>query len=139
MPITLTISEGLLTNAAERDAFTGLTQALLRAAELTGNTFMEPNVIGSIHVVPHGRMLSGGAPVAGAFIELKLPAIALVTAEAKRMFIAEATAALVAAANGRLEPRHVWCNIVYAVEGSWGIEGQAYDHAALGAAIHDAA
>jgi phenylpyruvate tautomerase PptA (4-oxalocrotonate tautomerase family) len=139
MPITLTVSEGALTPEAEQRAFAGLTDALLRAAELKGNAFMEPNVVGSINVLPRGHILSGGKPVAAAFIELKLPGVALATPEAKRAFTEEATAVVVAAAEGRLERRHVWTNIVYAAEGSWGIDGQAYDHPSLGAAIQAAA
>lgn len=139
MPITLTISEGALTPEAEQSAFAGLTDALLRAAQLKGNAFMEPNVVGSINVLPRGHVLSGGKPVAAAFVELKLPGIALATPDAKRVFTEEATDIVVAAAGGRLERRHVWTNIVYAAEGSWRIDGRAYDHPGLGAAIQAAA
>ena len=139
MPITLTVSEGLLTAEAEQKAFAGLTDALLTSAGLSGNSFMEPNVVGTINVLPRNHVLSGGKPTAAAFIELKLPGIALATDEAKRAFTSEATNVVVAAADGRLAREHVWTNIVYAADGSWGIDGRAYGNADLGAAVAQAA
>jgi hypothetical protein len=58
---------------------------------LTGNAFMAANVIGTINVLPADRVRAAGKPVAAAFIELKLPEIALATPEAKRAFIERAT------------------------------------------------
>lgn len=138
MPITLTIQEGVLTTEAEQRLFAGLTEILLDIAGLAGNRFMTPNVIGTINAVPASRIFSAGKPVAAAIIELTLPAIALATAEAKAAFIARATDAVEAAAEGRLERAHIWVNIVYAAEGSWGIGGRAYGSSDLIAAIQAA-
>lgn len=87
MPITLTIPEGLLSSEAQARAFAGLTDAVLDVAGLTGNAFMTENVIGSINVLPANHVLAAGKPIAAAFVELKLPEIALATEEAKRAFI----------------------------------------------------
>src|SRR5204863_893193 len=121
MPITLTVPEGLLSVEAEVQAFAGLTQALLKVARLSGNSFMEPNVVGTVNVLPRRHVFSGGSPAPAAFIELKLPAIALATPEAKQAFIEEATRVVESAAEGRLQRDHIWTNIVYAEDGSWGI------------------
>lgn len=139
MPITLTVSEGLLSSEAQAQAFAGLTDAVLDVAGLAGNEFMTANVIGSINVLPAGHVLAAGRPIAAAFIELKLPEIALATAEAKRAFIARATDVVERAAEGRIKREHIWSNIVYAPEGAWGIAGESYSNADLVSAIASAA
>ncbi|MGZ2486703.1 phenylpyruvate tautomerase PptA (4-oxalocrotonate tautomerase family) [Rhizobium pisi] len=83
-------------------------------------------------------MLAGGKPVAAAFIELKLPEIALANAEAKQAFFEKATDVLERAAEGRLKREHIWSNIVYAPEGAWGIAGRSYNNAELVGAIQGA-
>jgi phenylpyruvate tautomerase PptA (4-oxalocrotonate tautomerase family) len=138
MPITLTVPEGLLSAEAETQVFSELTRALLEAGQLSGNPFMTPNVVGSLNVLPKRHMFAGGKPAPAAFVELKLPAIALATPESKQAFIEAATTAVEHAAEGRLPRNHIWTNIVYAEEGSWGIAGHAYDHVALISAIQHA-
>jgi phenylpyruvate tautomerase PptA (4-oxalocrotonate tautomerase family) len=139
MPITLTVTEGLLAPAVEAQVFAGLTEALLEIEQLDGNAFMEPNVIGTVNVVPPGRVYTGGKPGAAAFVELKLPGVALATPEAKRRFIARATDVVERAAEGRLARDHIWVNVVYAADGAWGIAGRSYDNDALVDAISSAA
>lgn len=138
MPITLTVPEGLLSPEAQAQAFAGLTDAVLDAAGLTGNTFMTANVIGTINVLRAEHILAAGKPVAAAFIELKLPEIALATPEAKRAFIERATDIVERAAEGRIKREHIWSNIVYAPEGAWGIAGRSYSNADLVGAIQSA-
>jgi phenylpyruvate tautomerase PptA (4-oxalocrotonate tautomerase family) len=138
MPITLTVSEGLLPADAEAPVFAELTDALLTVAQLDGNSFMTPNVVGTIHVLPAGRVFSGGRPGPAAFVELTLPAIALATPEAKQAFIAAATTIVERAADGRLPRDRIWANIVYAADGSWGIAGHGYSNAALVDAVVNA-
>ena len=135
MPITLTVPEGLLSSEAQAQAFAGLTDALLEIIGLTGNAFMTANIIGTINVLPKERVLAGGKPVAAAFVELKLPEIALATGEAKRAFIEMATDVVERAAEGRLRREYIWSNIVYAPEGAWGIAGRSYDNVGLVDAI----
>ncbi|MDL2402813.1 tautomerase family protein [Rhizobium mayense] len=139
MPITLTVPEGLLSSEAEAQTFAELTDALLKVSQLSGNAFMTPNVVGTINVLPQGRVFSGGKPAAAAFIELKLPEIALATDEAKQAFIEAAAGIVERASNGRVSRAHIWTNIVYAAEGSWGIGGQVYDNSQLVSAIQQAA
>ncbi|AYG66278.1 MULTISPECIES: Tautomerase enzyme [unclassified Rhizobium] len=139
MPITLTVPEGLLSPEAQAEVFAGLTDAILEVSGLTGNTFMAANIVGSINVLPKEHVLAGGKPVAAAFVELKLPEIALATPDAKRIFIARATDVVEKAGGGRLKREHIWSNIVYAPEGAWGIAGRSYDNAGLVEAISGAA
>ncbi|NLR97383.1 Tautomerase enzyme [Rhizobium sp. P38BS-XIX] len=135
MPITLTIPEGLLSPAAQAEAFAGLTEAVIEIAGLSGNAFMTANVVGSINVLPKEHILAAGKPVEAAFVELKLPEIALATSEAKRVFIERATDVVERAAGGQLRREYIWSNIVYAPEGAWGIAGRSYDNADLVEAI----
>jgi phenylpyruvate tautomerase PptA (4-oxalocrotonate tautomerase family) len=139
MPITLTVPEGLLSPEAQAQAFAGLTDALLDVAGLTGNTFMTANVIGTINVLPREHVLAAGKPIAAAFVELKLPEVALVSAEAKQAFIEKAADVVEQAAEGRLKRDHIWSNIVYAPEGAWGIAGRSYSNADFVGAIQGAA
>jgi len=139
MPITLTIPEGLLSPAAQAEAFAGLTDALLDVSQLSGNPFMAANIVGSIHTLPAGHVLAAGKPVNAAFVELKLPEVALATAEAKHAFIEKATDVVEKAAGGKIRREHIWSNIVYAPEGAWGIGGKGYSNADLRAAIASSA
>lgn len=139
MPITLTVPEGLLSSKAEAQVFDGLTQALLEITELDGNTFMEPNVVGTINVLPRQHVFAGGRAAAAAFIELKLPSIALSTDAVKQAFIERATDIVEHAAEGRVRRDHIWTNIVYAADGSWGIGGRGFTNGELVAEIQNAA
>ncbi|ACI57842.1 conserved hypothetical protein (plasmid) [Rhizobium leguminosarum bv. trifolii WSM2304] len=139
MPITLTVPEGLLSPEAQARAFAGLTDALLDVAGLTGNAFMTANVIGTIKVLPREHVLAAGKPIATAFVELKLPEVALASAEAKQAFIEKAADVVEQAAEGRLKREHIWSNIVYAPEGAWGIAGDSYSNADFVGAIQGAA
>ena len=139
MPITLTIPEGVLTPAEETEAFAALTEALLEVSGLSGNDFMTANIVGSIHTLPRGRVLAGGKPIDAAFVELKLPEVALATPEEKCAFIEKATDIVEKAAAGKIKRQHIWSNILYAPEGAWGIAGRGYANADLGEAIMNSA
>ena len=138
MPITLTMPEGLFSPEAETEVFASLTRALLRVTKLEGNAFMTANVVGTLNRLPTDHVFAGGKPAPAVFIELKLPGIALATAEAKQDFIEAATEIVARAAHGRLRRDHIWTNIVYAADESWGIGGHAYSNAELVGAIQNA-
>ena len=100
---------------------------------------MTANVIGTINVLPREHVLAAGKPIAAAFVELKLPEVALASAEAKQAFIEKAADVVEQAAEGRLKREHIWSNIVYAPEGAWGIAGDSYSNADFVGAIQQAA
>ncbi|WP_126241453.1 Tautomerase enzyme [Burkholderia gladioli] len=135
MPITLTVSEDLLTPNEEMRVLEALADALLETEGLTGNPFMVANVVGRIDVVPHGRFLAGGSVAAAALVELKLPGIALSTSDALQRFIARATEVVIQAAEGRLARDRIWINVVRVADGAWGIAGRGYDNVSLPQAI----
>jgi hypothetical protein len=135
MPIQIIVPEGALTPAGEAEAFKKLTELLLRLHGLTGNRFMTPNVIGEVTVVPKGRTFSGGRPADIAVFELKVPSFVLPTQDLKDAWIAEGTAIIEQAAQGRIKREHIYANVNYAVEGAWGIGGKAFSNEALGTAV----
>lgn len=139
MPITLTVSEGVFTREDEGRVFAELTDALLEVEGLTGNAFLAPNVIGTLNVLPRDRTFVQGRAEPAAFVELKLPAVALAAADKQRQFVERATEIVLQRAGGRLTPPQVWVNVVHAVDGGWGIAGRRYDNAALVDSIQRAA
>lgn len=131
MPITLFASEGALSETAQGEVFAELTDIFLRHHNLNGNTFITPNVIGEVTEIPRGRSFAGGKPAEIAIVELKVPSFALATPEQKRGFVADATEAVHRASGGRVPRDHVWVNMVYTVDGLWGIDGRAYSNDGL--------
>ncbi len=139
MPIILYATEGVLDEAAQGEVFAELTDVFLKHHNLSGNTFLTPNVIGEISLIPRGRSFSGGKPADIAIVELKVPSFALGTPEQKQAFVADATEAVHRASQGRVPRDHVWVNMVYAVDGLWGIQGQAYSNDQLLQSVAQAA
>jgi phenylpyruvate tautomerase PptA (4-oxalocrotonate tautomerase family) len=135
MPYQVIVTDGLLSDEAQQKVFAELTDLLLDLHGLGGNEFMTPNVIGEVTVVPKGKTFSGGKPADIAVIELKVPSFVLTDPEAKKAWVKSSTDILHAAAEGRLSRDRIYASVTYAVEGSWGIGGTAYDNAELGEAI----
>ena len=128
MPITLYATEGVLTEAAEGRVFAELTDIFLKHHDLNGNKFLTPNVIGEVTIIPRGKSFAGGVQADIAIVELKVPSFALATPGQKQGFVTDATEAVVRASEGRLRSDHVWVNMVYAIDGIWGIEGKAFSN-----------
>lgn len=139
MPITLYVTENVLSETAEATVFAELTDIFLKHHNLAGNTFLTPNVIGEINTIDRGRSFAGGRRADIAIVELKVPSFALATPAQKQGFVADATAAVVRASDGRLKRDHVWVNMVYAIDGLWGIGGQAYSNDQLLKSVSQAA
>lgn len=135
MPLTLTLTTGILPAGQEKIAFRRLTEAMLKWTGLTGNKFMDTAVIGSIHVLPVEQTFSGVNETPVVFIEWKLPPIAFTDREVQVGYVAEATTIIHDLSGGRHPRNRVWVNVVHAVEGTWGIAGNAMTSAQLEAAI----
>jgi hypothetical protein len=135
MPLTLTVTEGVLPVGTEKQAFGKLSDAMLKWHGLTGNKVMTPNVIGSINVIPKEHTFSGSKEASVAFIEWKVPSFAFATREIQIGYIAEATQIIHEMSGGKLAKDHIWVNVIHAVDGAWGIAGVAMTNAELGAAV----
>jgi len=135
MPLTLTITEGVIPTGTEKQAFVRLSEAMLKWHSLTGNRVMTPNVTGTIHVLPREQTFSGMEEVSGAWVEWKVPSFAFNTRDIQQGFFAEATAILHEMSGGKLPLEQVWINVVHTVDGAWNLDGQAMTNEQLVQAI----
>lgn len=135
MPLTLTLSEGILPEGQEKVAFARLSDAMLKWHGLTGNKVMTPNVVGSIHVVGQKHTFSGSKETPVVFIEWKVPSFAFATREIQTGYIAEVTNIIHEMSGGKQPKDHIWVNVVHAVDGAWGIAGYAMTNAELVGAV----
>lgn len=135
MPLTLTLTEGVLPKGKEKAAFARLSEAMLKWHGLTGNKFMTPAVIGSINVLKEEHTYSGAKEARVAFIEWKVPAIAFSTREIQIGYVQEATDIIHEMSGGKQPKEHIWVNVLHAVDGAWGIAGKAMTNAELKEAV----
>jgi hypothetical protein len=135
MPLTLTVSEGVLPKGSEKTAYARLSEAMLKWHGLKGNTVMTPNVIGSINIVSNENTFSGSVEAPVAFIEWKVPSFAFATREIQLGYVAEVTNIIHDMSGGKLPKDHIWVNVVHAVDGAWGIGGVAMTNDELKAAV----
>jgi hypothetical protein len=135
MPLTLTVTEGVLPRGTETPTFNRLCAAMLEWHGLTGNRAMTPNVVGSIHVLPEKDTFSGMVATPVVFIEWKVPSFAFTDRRIQQGYIEEATRIVHEASGGKHPKDRIWCNIVHAVDGGWGIAGQALTNQQLGESV----
>lgn len=134
MPLTFTVTEGVLPKGSEQATFTRLSDAMLKWHGLAGNEAMTPNIVGTIHVLPKDRTFSGSKEASVAFVEWKVPSFAFSTREIQLGYFDEATQIVHEASGGKQPKERIWINVVHAVDGAWGINGKALTNAELGAA-----
>ncbi|QGM45229.1 4-oxalocrotonate tautomerase [Methylocystis heyeri] len=135
MPLTLTLTEGVLPHGAEKTAIARITHAFLKSHGLAGNKTMTPNVTAHVHLAPKGLTFAGGEPVEGAWIEWKVPSFALADREIQKAFFAEAVQIVHELSGGRLPKSHIWANAVHAADGAWTLDGAAMTNAELVASV----
>ena len=135
MPLTLTVTEGVLPKGREKITFARLSDAMLKWHGLTGNKVMTPNVVGSIHVLSRENTFSGSKEAPVVFIEWKVPSFAFASREIQLGYIAEATNIVHEMSGGKQPKEHIWINVVHAVDGTWGVAGKAMTNAQLGDAV----
>jgi phenylpyruvate tautomerase PptA (4-oxalocrotonate tautomerase family) len=125
----------LLTPAGEREVFAQISEALLTAHGLVGNRFMTPNVIGHLVVSEPSTSYVGGKPQSLAIVEVKVPSITFPTDEVKQAFVSAVTDIIDRYKAGSHPRERTFVNVTYALDGAWGIAGEAYSNAELKAAI----
>lgn len=139
MPITVTARAGILNDAAEEPILPWLSEALLARNGMTGNAFMTPIVVGSVHILPQGRIFTGGHAEKAVFVELKVPSVAFATQEQRQGFVEDVNRILGNLTHGQYPKDKTFVNITYAVDGSWGVADKAWTNAEIGAADGNAA
>lgn len=133
MPLTLTLTEGVLPEGQETIAFSRLSDAMLKWHGLAGNEAMKRNIVGSIHVLPKAHTYSGSREASVAFVEWKVPSFAFASREVQIGYVEEATDIIHELSLAQHPRERIWVNVVHAVDGAWGIAGVALTNAQLGA------
>lgn len=133
MPLTLTLTEGVLPKGQEKVAFSRLSDAMLKWHGLAQNEAMKRNIVGSIHLVPKEHSYSGSKEASVAFVEWKVPSFAFASREIQVGYVQEATDIIHELSLAQHPKDRIWVNVVHAVDGAWGIAGMALTNAQLGA------
>ena len=135
MPLTLTLTQGVLPIGTEKEAVKQITDSFLKNHGLTGNTVMTPNITANIHIVPKGSSFSGGREFLGAWAEWKVPSFALADDAVIKQHFAEVTE-IIFKLSGEKQPKdNIYVNVVHAVNGGWNLDGIAMTNEELGEAI----
>jgi hypothetical protein len=135
MPLTLIVTEGVIPKHRQQETVAKLSETFLKLHGLVGNKFMTPNVIGHVQVLPADSGFSGLKATSVAMIEWKVPSFAFTNREVQVNYIKEATDIIHEASGGKQPKDHIWINVTHAVDGAWGIAGNAMTNAQLGDAI----
>lgn len=135
MPLTLSLTEGILPAGQEPVAMRRLSEAMLRWHGLAGNALMTANVVGTLHVLPKGGTFIGGEPADAAFVEWKVPSFAFASREIQLGYFDEATTLLHEMSGARLPRDRIFVNVVHAPDGAWNLGGRALTNDEIVAAV----
>ncbi|HHJ13682.1 MAG TPA: 4-oxalocrotonate tautomerase [Gammaproteobacteria bacterium] len=135
MPLSLTLTEGVLPDGAEKQAIARLTESMLKWHGLSGNKVMTPNVTAQVHILPKSASFSGGKEFAGAWVEWKTPAFAFNSREIQIGFFKDATDIIHELSGGKQPRDNIYVNVVHTVDGAWNLNGEAMTNEQLGEAI----
>jgi hypothetical protein len=135
MPLTLTLTEGVLPQGTEKIAIHRLTEAMLKWHGMTGNRVMTRNVTAQVHVIPRAASFSGGKEFDGAWVEWKVPSFAFADARIQQGFLAEATEIIHELSGGKQPRDNIYVNVLHAVDGAWNFEGRAMNNAEIAATV----
>ena len=135
MPLTLTLTEGVIPAGSEKEAVAKITNSMLKHHGLLGNKKMTPNVTAHVAVLPKGTTFSGGKEFSGAWVEWKVPAFAFASREIQLAHFSEATKIIQELSGGKQPAVNIYSNVIHTVDGSWNMDGQAMTNEQLGEAI----
>lgn len=135
MPLTLTLTEGVLPAGTEKQAVIQITDAMLKRHGLTGNKVMTPNITATVHVLPKSSTFSGGKEFSGAWVEWKVPSFALSSREIQLGFFKDATDIIHKLSSGKQPKENIYINVVHTVDGAWNLDGLAMTNEQLGEAM----
>ena len=124
MPITVKITEGLLSEQAAKQLTQDIIDLFLTVNGAYGNDFMSKNQLGDCQIIPKGRTFNGFGQSDYILISCLVPNIALTTTELREDFIDEATRIALDATDRRLDPEQILVDMTYGV--MWGIGGRLY-------------
>lgn len=135
MPLTLTLTEGVLPLGSEKQAVIQLSDAMLERHGLKGNTVMTPNITATVHVLPKSATFSGGKEFSGAWVEWKVPSFAFSDRAVQRGYFDDATNIIHELSGGKQPKDNIYVNVVHTVDGAWNFDGRAMTNTEIGEAI----
>ncbi len=135
MPLTLTLTEGVIPVGTEKEAVAQLSDAMLKHHDLTGNKVMTPNITATVHVLPKGSTFSGGIEFSGAWVEWKVPSFAFASREVQQGYFEETTLIIHKLSGGKQPKENIYVNVVHTVDGAWNFDGRAMTNEEIGTAI----
>lgn len=135
MPLTLTLTEGIIPTGSEKEAVQKLTNSMLKHHGLLGNKAMTPNVTAHVSVLPKNSTFSGGEEFSGVWMEWKVPAFAFATREIQLAHFAEATDIIRELSGGKQPIENIYSNVIHTVDGSWNFNGIAMTNEEIGEEI----
>lgn len=139
MPLTLTVTEGVLSKEQASTAVRKLSHAMLNQHGLTGNTVMTPNITANVVFIEKGLSFSGGEPFRGVWIEWKVPSFAFASEEVQKGYGQDASAIIQDLTKGKQPIDNVYFNVVHTVNGAWALDGKAMTNKELTDAISSGA
>lgn len=131
MPLSFTVTDGVLEPGSEQETVKRLSEALLRWHGLSGHPVMTPNLVASLHILKASETFAGLEPGPIAVVEWLTPGITFGSPESRAGYIEEATQIVHEASGFRHPKQRIWVAVVHAVDGSWGINGQALSNQQL--------
>jgi len=135
MPLTLTLTEGVIPDHKIKDAVKRLSDSMLSLHQLTGNKVMTPNVTAHFQIIPQGQSFSGGEEFSGAWVEWKVPSFAFASREIQKGF-GQAAVDIIHELSGGKQPKdNIYFNVVHTVDGAWNLDGIAQSNEELGQAL----
>ena len=135
MPLTLSLTEGVLPEGGEKEAIKRITDTFLKWHGLSGNAVMTPNVTAHVHLLPKGHTFSGGEPLDGVWIEFKTPSFAFTDRPVQQGLFKEATDIIVELSGGKQPRDKIYSNVIHTVDGTWNLDGRAMTNEEIGEAI----
>jgi hypothetical protein len=135
MPLTLTLTEGVIPTGSEKEAVQKITNSMLKHHGLLGNKVMTPNVTAHVSVLPKNSTFSGGEEFSGVWMEWKVPAFAFASREIQLALFAEATEIIRVLSGGKQPVEHIYSNVIHTVDGSWNFNGIAMTNEEIGEEI----
>ena len=135
MPLTLTLTEGVIPTGSEKEAVAKITDSMLKHHGLLGNKAMTPNITAHVSVLPKSSTFSGGEEFSGVWMEWKVPSFAFASREIQLAHFAEATQIIHELSDGKQPLNNIYTNVIHAVDGSWNFNGIAMTNEEIGAEI----
>jgi hypothetical protein len=135
MPLTLTLTEGILPVGKEKEAVAQITDAMLKWHGLTGSAIMKRNITATVHVLKKNSTFSGGEEFSGVWVEWKVPSFAFSTREVQIGFASDTVKIIQDLSVGKHPAENIYINVLHAVDGIWNFEGKPLANAEIAEAL----